>query len=78
VRVARAHLRPAGAPVVPRPPGRPLRSPIVRIAWYIAVVLVVIGLGALATTCTGPRPRPTGQTIPPDTAEVTTTTVPAP
>jgi hypothetical protein len=50
----------------------------VRIAWYIAVVLVVIGLGALATTCTGPRPRPTGQTIPPDTAEVTTTTVPAP
>jgi hypothetical protein len=45
----------------------------VRILWYVAVVLVVIGLGALATTCTGPRPRPTGETIPPGT-EVTTTT----
>ena len=38
------------------------------------LVVVVIGLGALGTTCTGPRPRPTGETIPAGSAEVTTTT----
>ncbi|HEX6420043.1 MAG TPA: hypothetical protein VFZ77_16195 [Acidimicrobiales bacterium] len=42
-----------------------------RVVWVVAAVLLVIGLGALATTCTGPRPRPTGETIPPDAVPTT-------
>lgn len=37
-----------------------------RVAWIVAVVLLVVGLAALTTTCTGPRPRPTGETLPAD------------
>jgi hypothetical protein len=48
----------------------------VRFLWYAAIVLVVLGLAALSTTCTGPRPRPTGQTIPPGPGAVTTTLAP--
>ena len=40
-----------------------LRSAVVRVVWIVAVVLLVIGLGAWATTCTGPRPLPTGETV---------------
>jgi hypothetical protein len=47
----------------------------VRVVWIVAVVLLVLGLGAWATTCTGPRPQPTGETIPAD--EVATTLAPA-
>jgi hypothetical protein len=47
----------------------------VRLLWYVAVFVVVIGLGALGTTCTGSRPRPTGDTIP---APAGTTTSVAP
>jgi hypothetical protein len=36
----------------------------VRIVWFLVVVLVVVGLVAWCTTCTGPRPQPTGDTIP--------------
>lgn len=35
-----------------------------RVVWIVAIVLLVIGLAAWGTTCTGPRPRPTGDTIP--------------
>jgi hypothetical protein len=52
-----------------------LRSAVVRVVWIVAVVLLVLGLGAWATTCTGPRPQPTGETIPAD--EVATTLAPA-
>ncbi|HEX6423691.1 MAG TPA: hypothetical protein VFZ79_09440 [Acidimicrobiales bacterium] len=45
-----------------------------RVVWIVAVVLLVFSLGAWATTCTGPRPQPTGETIPPD--EVLTTLAP--
>jgi hypothetical protein len=38
---------------------------LVRLVWIVAVVLVVVGLVAWSTTCTGPRPEPTGETIPP-------------
>jgi hypothetical protein len=37
---------------------------LVRVVWIVAVVLVVVGLVAWSTTCTGPRPQPTGETIP--------------
>lgn len=43
---------------------RALRSPIVRVAWIVAIILFVVGMGAWGTTCTGQRPRPTGDTIP--------------
>jgi hypothetical protein len=46
----------------------------VRLLWYVAVFVVVIGLGALGTTCAGSRPRPTGETIPAAPAGTTTTT----
>jgi hypothetical protein len=45
-------------------PASALRSRSVRAMWVVAVLLLVIGLGAWGTTCTGPRPRPTGETIP--------------
>jgi hypothetical protein len=45
---------------------------LVRLVWIVAVVLVVVGLVAWSTTCTGPRPEPTGETIPPN---ATTTTL---
>jgi hypothetical protein len=51
-----------------------IRSRIVRALWIAAIILIIIGLGAWSTTCTGPRPRPTGETIPP--GDVATTTVP--
>ena len=35
--------------------------------WSLVVLLLVIGLGAWGTTCTGPRPRPTGDTVPTET-----------
>jgi hypothetical protein len=41
----------------------------VRLVWSIVVVLLVIGLVAWGTTCTGERPRPSGDTLP--TAETT-------
>jgi hypothetical protein len=44
----------------------------VRIAWIVGIVLLVVALAAWSTTCTGPRPRPTGQTLP---AGATSTTV---
>lgn len=62
VRRAEGGLRRAGR-------GRhPSRSTVdaVRVAWIVAVVLLVVGLAALTTTCTGPRPRPTGETLPAD------------
>lgn len=46
-------------------PGR--YGPSVRVVWIIVVVLLVVGLAAWSTTCTGPRPRPTGDTLPPGT-----------
>jgi hypothetical protein len=46
-----------------------LRSPSVRLVWSVVVLLLVIGLGAWGTTCTGERPQPTGDTVP--TAETT-------
>ena len=44
-----------------------------RVAWIVAVILIVVGLAAWGTTCTGPRPRPTGETIPPGEVATTTT-----
>ncbi|HKY67570.1 MAG TPA: hypothetical protein VJM49_14410 [Acidimicrobiales bacterium] len=35
-----------------------------RVVWIVAIILLVVALGAWSTTCTGPRPRPTGDTIP--------------
>jgi hypothetical protein len=62
--------------MAPSPPPDPvvaIRSALVRAVWIAAIVLVVVGLGAWGTTCTGPRPRPTGETIPPS---VSTTLAP--
>jgi hypothetical protein len=36
----------------------------VRVVWIVTVILLVVALGAWSTTCTGPRPEPTGETIP--------------
>ena len=59
-----------------QPLSRPGRyGPLVRVVWIVAVVLVVVGLVAWSTTCTGPRPQPTGETIPPS---ATTTAAIAP
>lgn len=52
---------------------RPLPSLSVRVVWAVSVFLLVVGLAAWGTTCTGPRPRPTGETIPP--GDVATTTL---
>jgi hypothetical protein len=46
----------------------------VRVVWIVAVILLVIGLGAWSTTCTGPRPHPTGDTVP--AGDVATTPTP--
>jgi hypothetical protein len=46
-------------------------GPLVRLVWIVAVVLVVVGLVAWSTTCTGPRPEPTGETIPPSAPTTT-------
>ncbi|HEX5366769.1 MAG TPA: hypothetical protein VFW63_08935 [Acidimicrobiales bacterium] len=43
-----------------------------RVVWMVAVVLLVLGLVAWSTTCTGPRPQPTGDTIPPGASTATT------
>jgi hypothetical protein len=43
------------------------------VLWIVVTIVVTIALAALTTTCTGPRPQPTGQTIQPG---VTTTTAP--
>jgi hypothetical protein len=53
-----------------------LRSRSVRAMWVVAVMLLVIGLGAWGTTCTGPRPRPTGETIPAGDTSSTSTLAP--
>jgi hypothetical protein len=58
------------SPTVPRPTRGSHYGPTVRAVWIVAIVLIVVGLGAWGTTCTGERPRPTGETIP---AGVTTT-----
>jgi len=42
-------------------------GPLVRVVWIVAVILLVVGLVAWSTTCTGPRPQPTGETVPPFT-----------
>jgi hypothetical protein len=45
-------------------------GPLVRLVWIVAVVLVVVGLVAWSTTCTGPRPQPTGETVPPNATTI--------
>jgi hypothetical protein len=62
----------------PLEPGVAIRSALVRALWILAIVLVVVGLGAWGTTCTGPRPRPTGETIPSDVATTLAPGGPAP
>lgn len=62
----------------PPEPGVAIRSALVRALWILAIVLVVVGLGAWGTTCTGPRARPTGETIPPDVATTLAPGGPAP
>jgi hypothetical protein len=49
-------------------------SLVVRAAWIVAVILVVVALAAWGTTCTGPRPRPTGDTVPSGPTAQTTAT----
>jgi hypothetical protein len=44
-----------------------------RALWIIVSVAVLVGLVAWSTTCTGPRPRPTGETLPPDAGGAATT-----
>jgi hypothetical protein len=61
---------------VPRGSRRGRYGRLVRLVWIVAVVLVVVGLVAWSTTCTGPRPEPTGETIP-QTASTTATVAPA-
>lgn len=67
-------------PGTPGPPigtASALRSRSVRAMWVVAIVLLVIGLGAWGTTCTGPRPRPTGETIPAGDTSSTSTLAPS-
>jgi hypothetical protein len=47
-----------------------------RVLWILLSVAVLVGLAAWSTTCTGPRPVPTGETLQPE-GEPTTTVVPA-
>jgi hypothetical protein len=54
----------------------PSRTVRARALWIVVTIVVIVGLAAWATTCTGPRPRPTGQTIPPPSDVVSTTTLP--
>jgi hypothetical protein len=44
-----------------------------RALWIIVSVAVLVGLVAWSTTCTGPRPHPTGETLPPEGAGTVTT-----
>jgi hypothetical protein len=53
-----------GPPTLPRPAPDGRYGPVVRVVWIVAIILLVVALGAWSTTCTGPRPRPTGDTIP--------------
>lgn len=46
-------------------------SPFVRVVWVVTIILFVVALGAWGTTCTGPRPQPTGDTIPADAGVAT-------
>ena len=46
-----------------------------RALWILLSVAVLVGLVAWSTTCTGPRPVPSGETLPPE-GEPTTTAVP--
>jgi hypothetical protein len=50
--------------------------------WIVISVAVLVGIVAWSTTCTGPRPRPTGETLPSTDTTTTlvdaTTTVPPP
>ena len=43
-----------------------------RALWILLSVAVLVGLVAWSTTCTGPRPIPTGETLPPESATTTT------
>ncbi|HET8617764.1 MAG TPA: hypothetical protein VFM27_02335 [Acidimicrobiales bacterium] len=43
-----------------------------RALWIIVSVAVLVGLVAWSTTCTGPRPHPSGETLPPDGGTTTT------
>jgi len=45
--------------------------------WIVLSVAVLVGLVAWSTTCTGPRPRPTGETLPSADSGTTTTVVSA-
>jgi hypothetical protein len=40
--------------------------------WIVISVAVLVGIVAWSTTCTGPRPHPTGETLPPPEASTTT------
>ena len=42
-----------------------------RALWILLSVAVLVGLVAWSTTCTGPRPIPTGETLPPEGATTT-------
>jgi hypothetical protein len=57
---------------LPRRAGSGRYGPGVRLVWIVVVVLMVVGLVAWSTTCTGPRPQPTGDTLPPGPASTTT------
>jgi uncharacterized RDD family membrane protein YckC len=78
---ARHMVQPGGAPPTARP-SRALAgavpSPVVRVVWIAAIVLLVVALAAWGTTCTGPRPQPTGETVPPGQTTATTATTLAP
>lgn len=52
-------------------------GPVVRLVWIVVVVLIVVGLVAWGTTCTGERPQPTGDTIPAGPASSATTVAPS-
>ena len=43
-----------------------------RALWILLSVAVLAGLVAWSTTCTGPRPVPTGETLPPEGGTATT------
>ena len=52
-------------------------GPVVRLVWIVVAVLIVVGLAAWGTTCTGERPQPTGDTIPTGPASSATTVAPS-
>jgi len=39
-----------------------------RALWIVVSLLLIVGGTAWMTTCTGPRPHPTNQTVPPSSA----------